>query len=388
MLPGWRAVFHAEILSAGLAAHDGPSFRMQRQRWTHGAVQVLIREKLVTRPGLTLRQRGAYLTPVFGILESWREALWYVLPAAILLTGLSPLRSDAGTYALYFVPYFLALTLAYNEIARGHGRLIETGVFNLARCTTAFAAVAALRPENRRFRVTPKTRGPRTDAFGDTFPWLVVALTFAGITVAAGGMLSGRSGLPAGTLVIVGTWAAFNALTAGRLLLLARRTRRNRRAATRFRCSFRATIAHVDAPATYQSVEVVAATADGFTLRTQAGTGVLAAGRYQGTLDLAGTDVPFAIGLREPGGERLAGGAVTWRDPVARAAFDLALHQLAIGRLAAADRGDRDGVLAAAFERLDLSGLSAVLRRCWTPPARRARGSLDHLPAPQTKGNA
>jgi hypothetical protein len=149
--------------------------------------------------------------------------------------------------------------------------------------------------------------------------------------------------------------------------------------ARRRACSVRSRVqlAAIDPAGSPAAVEIVAACADGFALRPQPGAPDLAAGRYRGALVIEGTALPFEIELRPPSGERPRGGPVRWDDPAARARFDLALHQLVIGRLATADRGDRGGILGPAVAALDLSAAAGALRRYCTPLAPRARGSVE-----------
>lgn len=163
--------------------------------------------------------------------------------------------------------------------------------------------------------------------------------TLFAIAFAAAKAFAGRSPFAPATFAVLLVWAAFHVYTAVRLLLLERRCVRDRRAMTRFPESFPLTIARTGAPERRFTLEAVAASAGGFTLRAK-DTVPPPPGEYRGTLELAGVRLPFVLHMRERGG----GGAVTWADGAARATVDLLLHERAIDRLAAADPGDRGGL--------------------------------------------
>jgi len=338
---GWHSRFHPEILAAGLGPLDAAGYCGQRLRWAQDALQLLLRENLVVHPGLTWRQRQTYLIHVASNLEGWRHLFIYALPIVILATGILPVRTDATSFLQHFAPYFLVAAFAYTEFARGHGRLDESAVYNLARAPAAILAPFTI--GERRFLVTPKTRSERRSA-ERTFTYALLLGTLAAGAYACAAALAGRSPFATATLAVLGTWAAYHVVTAMRLLMLERRCAHERRATTRFADEFAASIARCDDPQARFAVDVAGACADGFTLRGRPGAPSPPAGAYRGEFDLAGAHFSFEIAL----GEGHLGGAVRWADATTRAAFDLLLHQRAIARLSGTDQGDRGGVLGAA----------------------------------------
>jgi len=334
---GWNSLFHPEILSAGIAPLDAAGYRRQHLRWAQDALQLLLRENLIAYPGLTWRQRQSYLIHVISNMEGWRHLFIYALPVVILVTGILPLQTDAPSFLVRFVPYFLVTTLAYGEFARGLGRLDQSAVYNLARCPTAIIATFTAHRE-RRFLVTPKSRG-QDAAAESTFTYAVVLVTLAAMTYACAAAMAGRSPFAPGTLGVLVVWAAYQVLTGLRLLMLERRCARNRRATARFDEDFATTLTRIDDPQTHFAIDVVVASADGFTVRER-GAALPPAGAYRGALDAPGAQFPFELAVREGG----LGGAVRWPDGATRAAFDLLLHQRAIEGLAEADAGDRGGL--------------------------------------------
>jgi hypothetical protein len=169
------------------------------------------------------------------------------------------------------------------------------------------------------------------------FTEAVLALSSAAIIFACFEAFTGHSRLGPGVLAIVVIWAAYHVLTAARLLALERRCARNRRATTRFAEQLPATIQRTDDTQTLYAVDVVAASAGGLTLQGRNGSTAPPAGSYDGVLEAGEDRYAFAIDLAD----LRRGASVRWADGAIRTAFDGYLHQRAIERLGAADRGDR-----------------------------------------------
>lgn len=354
---GWRSIFHPETLSAGIAPFESRGFRLQRLRWAQGAFQVFAQEKLLLRTGLTLRQRFYYLLHVLNHVEGWRHACFFLSPTITLAGAFSPLSTNAGAYLLHFLPYFVASVLAFEELGRGHGRFLESELYNLARCVTSIHATFALGNRKLAFRVTPKTRQRGADVIGMMLPWLVLLGTLGASALALYRVVMGVSPFPEDSLAIVLAWAGFTAWIAVRLIALAHRCARNRRTATRLPCAIPAMLsAQADGPAAW--AEILAATPDGVTLRTNLGSAPPIARMHRLELALAGRPFTVAVAL-EPRGDGRYGGALRWRCEADRAAFDVALHQRYIRRLASLERGDCSGLAVTLGPRLRLARAAA-----------------------------
>jgi cellulose synthase (UDP-forming) len=220
---GWHSVFHPEVVATGLAALDSAGYYAQRLRWAHGAVQLMVRENLTGRSGLTARQRQSYIFHVVSNLEGWRYLFVYVLPLAILITGVLPLRTAAAAFGLAFAPYCIASFLATTEFARGHGRVFESTVYNLTRIPTSIRATFGGGRTDRVFAVTPKTRGAQRGTHEDAFPWIVATAGIVAIAYGTGAALMGRTSLSGAALAAVVLWAGYNTAVAVRLIALTRR---------------------------------------------------------------------------------------------------------------------------------------------------------------------
>lgn len=156
---GLRSVYLNESVARGLAPQTFDSYVSQWQRWGEGAMQVLRIERPVFGPGLTFGQRLCYLASTVFYLASVQKLLFLVIPAICLLTGIFPLRTDAASYASYFLPYMAVNLLATSQLQGGWQGFWRTEQFNLIKLFAQLRAVRGLWTRKRAvFNVTPKTR--------------------------------------------------------------------------------------------------------------------------------------------------------------------------------------------------------------------------------------
>ncbi len=156
---GWRTVYHNEVLARGLAAADAETYQAQRLRWGTGAMQVVRRDHPITGRGLTLGQRAAYAATLLGWFDAWRSLGYLLLPPAVLLTGIVPIRADALTFGIFFTSTFIAQQAALVLLSRGRHRPILAVVFEMVRMTPNLRATLSLLTRRRPgFVVTPKGR--------------------------------------------------------------------------------------------------------------------------------------------------------------------------------------------------------------------------------------
>jgi len=156
---GWRILYHNEVLARGLAADTAQQFRLQRNRWATGGMQLVRQEHPVFARGLTLPQRVAYATTLFGWFDAWRTLLFILLPIAVLATGASPISAPIGLFAIVFGTAFVLQQLALTLLARGYHHPFTSARFELMRLGSTMAATAGLvAPRATSFKVTPKGR--------------------------------------------------------------------------------------------------------------------------------------------------------------------------------------------------------------------------------------
>lgn len=157
---GWTGAYRNEVLARGLAPDDATSYLLQRNRWALGAMQVLRRENPLFGRGLTVAQRLAFLTTLFGWFDSWRTLAFIVIPLVVVATGAVPISAPGEVFAPFFVATFGLQFVALRLLARGRYPPILSLLFEMLRMPAVLpATLTILVPgRERSFRVTPKGR--------------------------------------------------------------------------------------------------------------------------------------------------------------------------------------------------------------------------------------
>lgn len=157
---GWKGVFHNEVLAHGLAPGDAEAYLGQRNRWAIGAMQVLRLENPLFRRGLSFGQRVAFMTTLFAWFDSWRMLAYMVIPAAVIISGASPIAAPGHVFLPFFAITLGVQFIALRLLARGHYPPILSMLFEVLRMPAVLPATLTLfrRDIHRPFRVTPKGR--------------------------------------------------------------------------------------------------------------------------------------------------------------------------------------------------------------------------------------
>ena len=209
---GWRSVYVPQVLASGLAPEDVDTYLKQQLRWAGGGYEVLLRGRLFRRgSGLTLDQRLQYLFVGTHYLLSLAMLTFMLLPAAYLLFGYSPIRSDGWTWASHYVPFY-ALTLLVTWLQSGgfRGSAIVTSL--AAAPVHARALWATLRGKRATWSVTHRTSA-RVRSLRAVLPHLaLLVLNVTAITVGLVVMAD-----PPPTWLSVG-WAGAHVLVLGRVI--------------------------------------------------------------------------------------------------------------------------------------------------------------------------
>ena len=157
---GWRLVYHNEVLARGLAAADADQYFKQRVRWGTGTMQLVRSEdNPLTAAGLTRAQRLGYLSTILGWFDGWRTVILFLLPAAVLLTGRSPIDGPVLPFIVLFTLTLLLQRAALSLLSRGLGPVIRTSLFETIRLPAMLKVNAALFTRSEpTFEVTHKGR--------------------------------------------------------------------------------------------------------------------------------------------------------------------------------------------------------------------------------------
>ena len=230
---GYKSVYHEESLAFGIAPSTIAPFITQRIRWGQGAMQVLKKEPLLFRSGLTIYQKINYLSSVLTYFDGWQKGFIYITPIIVLCTGWLPIRTTGTELLIHLVPYLIVNFLLIEELARGYGRTIYIEQYNMARYFAfAYATLSLFIPRKLKFKVTNKDHNQDTSSH---FLWPQKLVFYGNILAIPVGIILFQLGyIPFEGFAISVFWAFFNGLLASSVLAYSQLKQSFKRSSYRF----------------------------------------------------------------------------------------------------------------------------------------------------------
>jgi cellulose synthase (UDP-forming) len=185
---GWRSMYLDVPQAAGLATERYGIHVAQRIRWARGMTQILLLDSPLTKPGLTLPQRAAYLNAILHFQLGLFRIIFVLAPLSYLLLGLRPLSADPVAMIVFAVPH-MALAVAGGEVtSRGMRHAFWSEVYEaaLAPYTMLVTAMAWINPRHGTFNVT--TKGATLDEV--RFDWRGAAPNLLLLALCLGGLVA------------------------------------------------------------------------------------------------------------------------------------------------------------------------------------------------------
>jgi cellulose synthase (UDP-forming) len=157
---GWKSVYHGETLAYGLAPSSAFQYHVQRLRWGQGSMQILRKLNPLTYPGLSVRQRMAYLSSTATYLDGIQKLIFYLAPVVFFLTGWLPVNVTNTQLVTRLVPYVLFSIIAFELLSRGTGWILISERYNMTKFWTYIKAYRGFFTQKPlKFNVTPKGVG-------------------------------------------------------------------------------------------------------------------------------------------------------------------------------------------------------------------------------------
>lgn len=325
---GFRSVYLPEPMAFGLAPSDASSFLRQRIRWGQGAMQVIRHEWLFFRTRLSWAQRMNYIASAITYFDGWQKAIFYLVPAIVLITGTMPIVATASEFLPLFLPFFLLNFVVFEEVGRGYGRTTTIEQYNMARFAAFAYATLALVPRALRFEVTRKdgTSPARKEAGWVTPQAITGAVNLVALVVGLY-LYETRQHLPTDGLIANVIWAGINLMLASMIVRFTLSRTRYRRREYRFPLPIPAlvSVAGQKVPVMVDNISPAGCRLHGrFPESVQSGS------RVHGDLHIPGNPVPFTArvaamipaGDYEATGSRTLGLAFEWPDPMHRAELE------------------------------------------------------------------
>lgn len=188
---GWRSVYLNEALTEGLAPEGLQEYIVQRGRWCLGLMQIV---RNVYPPFGSSNLSTMHRIGILDSLLYWTSTFWFriatlIVPLLYWYAGIAVVNARVTDVVLYYVPYFFAILLGFNWLARG---VIFPVLNDVAQLVGAWpisrAAVMGLVSKGpHRFSVTAKG-GDRTRVVVQ-WPLLFPFAAFFALTL--GGLIAG-----------------------------------------------------------------------------------------------------------------------------------------------------------------------------------------------------
>lgn len=173
---GYRVVYFNCTVARGLAPQTFGFFAGQWLRWGQGAMQIFRQEKPLSNPRLSMAQKLCFLSSIYFYWMSYQRLIYLFTPLFSLIMGIFPLQTSVGSFWLYFGPYFGLNLAASISVFRDFKSLFLSEQFTMIKLHVMLKTVFGLRKGERKFVVTPKTRGSGS-RFMEVWPQLLILFT-------------------------------------------------------------------------------------------------------------------------------------------------------------------------------------------------------------------
>ncbi|WP_420209319.1 glycosyltransferase [Candidatus Electronema sp. JC] len=207
----WKSVLHPEVESKMLSPQDLGSWMVQRFKYAGGTLDVLLRDKVMCRPGLSPAQRLMYAATFWSYLGGIWNVVFLLAPVVYFFTGISPVSAYTADFFKHILPFLLLTELAFMTGTWGLSGFKGKASYLAFFSVNLRALWTVLRGRQIKFPVTPKQRQE-----GNFFPLIlpqfsIALLTLLGIAYAWTAYLSGSSHTLGGVLINT-FWGLHNVL--------------------------------------------------------------------------------------------------------------------------------------------------------------------------------
>jgi cellulose synthase/poly-beta-1,6-N-acetylglucosamine synthase-like glycosyltransferase len=180
---GWKSVFLQEVMAYGLEAESFREFYKQRQRWAAGSLGLLLRssDSPLRANHLTLGQRLNYLSASLAHLQGVQKILFFIIPIATMLTGVSPLHGPLGLYSVVFI-CFLSLSMGTTWVySRGTYHPLYNEAYSLANAFAHLGGIKGVIKVQKKFAVSRKNAKKTERTALTKILWSLCVITFVAV---------------------------------------------------------------------------------------------------------------------------------------------------------------------------------------------------------------
>ncbi len=105
---GWNSVYISKILAEGLAPHNLQNYVIQQFRWARGSSELIFKYNPIFKKNLTLLQKIQYIYSSSYYLNGFIVLIDILVPIIVLLTGVSPVTDQFGSFIIFFLPFIFS----------------------------------------------------------------------------------------------------------------------------------------------------------------------------------------------------------------------------------------------------------------------------------------
>ncbi len=217
----WKSVQHPEVESKMLSPQDLQSWMVQRFKYAGGTLDIMLRDRMLFRRGLSLRQRLMYGATLWSYLGGIWNLIFLLGPIVYLFSGISPVSAYTSDFFKHILPFLLLTELAFMIGTWGLNGFPGKASYLSFFSVNLRALLTVIKGERIKFPVTPKER-QEGNFFYLVLPQFTISLlTLTGMIYAWIMLLSGAGTHTCGGVIINTFWGTYNIIALGRLVLAA-----------------------------------------------------------------------------------------------------------------------------------------------------------------------
>jgi cellulose synthase (UDP-forming) len=155
---GYKSVYVAQPMIAGLAPETFADFIAQRSRWAQGMTQIFLLKRPFLARGLSWHQRLGYMTCMVFWLFSFARVIYLAAPLAYLLFGLAVYNATLLQIVAFTMPHIIA-SYTISDVLYGRTRWpLISEIYEVVQSPFLMEALVKvfMNPRKPSFVVTPK----------------------------------------------------------------------------------------------------------------------------------------------------------------------------------------------------------------------------------------
>lgn len=214
----WKSVQHPEVESKMLSPQDLQSWMVQRFKYAGGTLDIMLRDQMFFRRGLSLRQRLMYGATLWSYLGGIWNLIFLLGPIVYMFSGISPVSAYTPDFFKHILPFLLLTEFAFMIGTWGLNGFPGKAAYLAFFSVNLRALLTVIKGEKIKFPVTPKER-QEGNFFYLVLPQVIVScLTLVGIIYSWTMFLSGLGSHTCGGVIINTFWGTYNMIALSTLI--------------------------------------------------------------------------------------------------------------------------------------------------------------------------